>query len=129
MRRCFFFIIETSDRMQFFTILQGKLHPFNIQDDRSTRFLWTTNYRIDLIIIINRFHGENSIMPGLFNHKNLILCGIQGNNGLLAKTFKKISKITYTASRFSLLTSAKFAGRAVVRSFNIIKNLLCLFFI
>ena len=68
-------------------------------------------------------------MPGLFNHKNLILCGIQGNNGLLAKTFKKISKITYTASRFSLLTSAKFAGRAVVRSFNIKKNLTCLFFI
>ena len=73
MRRCFF-IIETSDRMQFFTILQGKLHSFNIQDDRSTRFLCTANYRIDLII--NRFRGDNSIMPGLFSHKNLILCGI-----------------------------------------------------
>ena len=29
------FIIQTSDRMQYFTILQYKLHSFNIQDDRS----------------------------------------------------------------------------------------------
>ena len=33
------FIIQTSDRMQYFTILQYKLHSFNIQDDRSTRRL------------------------------------------------------------------------------------------
>ena len=33
------FIIQTSDRMQYFTILQYKLHSFNIQDDRSTRGL------------------------------------------------------------------------------------------
>ena len=33
------FIIQTSDRMQYFTILQHKLHSFNIQDDRSTRGL------------------------------------------------------------------------------------------
>ena len=33
------FIIQTSDRMQYFTILQQKLHSFNIQDDRSTRGL------------------------------------------------------------------------------------------
>ena len=58
------FIIQTSDRMQYFTILQYTLHSFNIQDDRSTR-------------------------------------------GPLEKPLKKISKITYTASRFSLLTSAK----------------------
>ena len=52
------------------------------------------------------------------------------------KTVQKISKITYTASRFSLLTSPKFAVRAVVvfewtlaeLRFNVIKNLLCLFF-
>ena len=30
-----FFIIQTSDRLQYFTILQYKLHSFNIQDDRS----------------------------------------------------------------------------------------------
>ena len=58
------FIIQTSDRMQYFTILQYTLHSFNIQDDRSTR-------------------------------------------GLLEKPLKKNSKITYTASRFSLLTSPK----------------------
>ena len=33
------FIIQTLDRMQYFTILQYKLHSFNIQDDRSTRGL------------------------------------------------------------------------------------------
>ena len=31
------FIIQTSDRTQYFTILQYKLQSFNIQDDRSTR--------------------------------------------------------------------------------------------
>ena len=30
------FIIQTSDRMQYFTVLQYKLHSLNIQDDRST---------------------------------------------------------------------------------------------
>ena len=33
------FIIQTSDRMQYFTILKYKLHSFNIQEDRSTRGL------------------------------------------------------------------------------------------
>ena len=33
------FSIQTSDRMQYFTILQYKLHSFNIQDDRSMRGL------------------------------------------------------------------------------------------
>ena len=33
------FIIQTSDRMQYFTILQYKLHSFSIQDDGSTRGL------------------------------------------------------------------------------------------
>ena len=98
-----FFIIQTSDRilfffalfkpiiLQFFTILQDKLHSFNIQDDQSTRFLCTTNYSIDHII--KRFHEENSIMPGLFSKKNLVLCDMQGNNyGLLVKTIKKFPK-------------------------------------
>ena len=60
MRRCSF-IIQTSDKNSFFfvlfkclivqfffTILQDKLYSFNIQDDRSTRFLSTTNYDIEL---------------------------------------------------------------------------------
>ena len=58
------FIIQTSDKMQYFTIFQDKLHSVNIQDDQS----WAVN-----------------------------------------ETVQKISKITYTASRFSLLTSAKFS--------------------
>ena len=33
------FILQTSNRMQYFTILQYKLHSFIIQDDRSTRGL------------------------------------------------------------------------------------------
>ena len=33
------FIIQTSDRMQYLTISQYKLHSFNIQDDGSTRGL------------------------------------------------------------------------------------------
>ena len=37
LRRCF--IIQTSDRMQYFRILQYKFHSFNIQDDGSTRGL------------------------------------------------------------------------------------------
>ena len=29
-------MIQTSDRMEYFTILKYTLHSFNIQDDRST---------------------------------------------------------------------------------------------
>ena len=99
----FFFMIQTSDRslfffalfkpiiLQFFTILQDKLHSFNILDDQSTRFLCTTNNSIDHII--KRFHEENSIMPRLFSKKNLVLCDMQSNNyGLLVKTRKKFAK-------------------------------------
>ena len=46
-----------------------------------------------------------------------------------SETLQKISKITYTVSRFSLLTSAKFAWTLIELRFNIIKNLLSLFFL
>ena len=47
-----------------------------------------------------------------------------------SKTVQKVSKITYTARRFSLLTSAKFSVNIKKElRFNIIKNLLCLFFL
>ena len=55
---------------------------------------------------------------GTIQRDQSALCIMQGNNGLLAKTFKKAyyfyltSKFTYTGSRFWLLTSAKFAVRA-----------------
>ena len=42
-------------------------------------------------------------MSGLFSQNNLLFCGMEGKNGLSA----------YTTSPFSLLTSAKFAVRAV----------------
>ena len=80
------FIIQTSDKMQYFTIFQDKLHSFNIQN--RTKHAWA-----------------------------------------FSKTVQKISKITYTASRFSLLTSAKFSVNTKRVRFNIIKNLLCLFFL
>ena len=74
--------METSDRMQFFS----RLHLFNIQDiqdDRSTRFLCTANYKIDHIIKL--FHEENSIISGLFSQNSLFLCGLQGNMGFQRK--------------------------------------------
>ena len=46
-----------------------------------------------------------------------------------SETVQKISKITNTASRFSLLTSVKFAVLFKELSFNIKENLVCLFFI
>ena len=106
----FFFALFKPIILQFFTILQDKLHSFNIQDDQSTRFLCTTNYSIDHII--KRFHEENSIMPGLFSWENLVLCDMQGNSyGLLVKTIKKIPKTTSVGqpNGLSLLTGTKFA--------------------
>ena len=43
---------------------------------------------IALATLLKRFHEENSIMSALFSQNNLLLCGIQGNNGLLAKCSK-----------------------------------------
>ena len=40
---------------------------------------------IALTALLKRFHEDNSIMSGLFSQNNLLLCGIQGNNRLLAK--------------------------------------------
>ena len=115
------FIIQTLDRilfffalfkpiiLQFFTILQDKLHSFNIQDDQSTRFLCTTNSSIDHII--KSFHEENSIMPRVFSKKNLILCDMQGNNyGVLVKTIKKFPKPPFRpAGQVLTFDSTKFA--------------------
>ena len=44
-----------------------------------------------------------------------------------SENVQKISKITYTASRFSLLTSAKFAVNSLELRLSRIKNLLCFF--
>ena len=50
---------------------------------------------------IKRFHEENSIMSGLFSQNNLLLCGMQGNNGLSAKTLKNFQSHLYS---YSVLT-------------------------
>ena len=103
--------------LQFFTILQDNLHALNIQDDRGTRFLWAKNYRLGQPHYKTFSWREFSIIPELFCRKNLLLCDMQGNNyGLLVKTIKKFLKSPiYTASSegFSLLSSTKFAVRAV----------------
>ena len=48
--------------------------------------------------MIKRFHEENSIMSGLFSKNNLLLCGMQGNNGLSAKTLKNFQNHLYSHS-------------------------------
>jgi len=75
-------------------------------------------------------------MSGLFNHNNLLLCGTQGNNELLAKTFKKFSKspLRLAGSHFWQAPNLQgelsvFERTLIELRFNIIKNLLCLFFI
>ena len=56
--------------------------------------------------------GQNAVFP-IFQDK-LHSVNIQDDQSwAFNETFQKISKITYTASRFSLLTSAKFAVRIV----------------
>ena len=54
-----FFALFKPILLQFFTILQDKSHSFNFQGDRSTRFLCTTNYRIDFIM--KTFHEDCSV--------------------------------------------------------------------
>ena len=86
-------------------------YSFNNQDDRSTLFL-NTKYGIDLII--KRFHEEYSVIQDCsLSYNNLLLCGMvcRAIIGFQRKR-SKISKITYTAIRFVLLTSAIFAVRA-----------------
>ena len=100
MRRCFLVSLHTSDWIRFCTILQDKLYSFNNQDHRSMGFLCKTNYGIDL----QRFHEENSIMSGLFSKNNLLLCGMQSNNGISAKTLKNFQNHQYS---LSVLTSDK----------------------
>ena len=81
--------------------------------------------------------GQNAVFHNSVFQDKLHSVNIQDDQSwAFSETVKKISKITYTASWFSLLASAKFAVRVVVElfewtltelRFNIIKNL-CLFF-
>ena len=80
------FIIQTSDRMQYFTILQYKLHSFNIQDDRSMRVL-------------------------------------------SAKPLKKFPKSPIRPAGSHFWQAPNFQWTLKELRFNIIKNLLCFFFV
>ena len=83
------FTIQTSKRMQYFTILRYKFHSFNIQDNRSMR-------------------------------------------GLFAKPFKKFPKlhIRPAGSNFcSARCGRVFEWTLIELRLNIIKNLLCIFFL
>ena len=73
-------------------------------------------------------------MSGLFSHNNLLLFGMQGNNGLLAKTFKKFPKSPFWLAgyHFWQAPSLQFKVSGVWTNinrpliefrFNIIKNL------
>ena len=64
--------------LQFFTILQDKLHPFNQSRTIEARTSFAQQI-IELNIIIKRFQEENTIMQGLFSQKNMLLCDMQGN--------------------------------------------------
>ena len=79
------FIIQTSDKMQYFTIFQDKLHSFNIQN-RTT------------------------------------------HAGLLTKPFKKFPKSPTRPAGSHFWEAPNFHWTLKELRFNIIKNLLCLFF-
>ena len=65
----------------------------------------------------------------LFQDK-LLSVNIQDDQSwAFSENVQKISKITYTAGRFSLLTSAKFEVNSLELRINRIKNLLCFFII
>ena len=117
MRRFFFLNRPWTDLFCSFllNLLQDELHSLSIQGNRSTRFLWTTNYRIDYII--KRFDEENSIISGLFSQNKLLLCGMQGNKALLEKTLKKF-KINILPAGSHFLISAKFVVRAAFECLN-----------
>ena len=86
-----FFIIQTSDKMQNFTIFQDKLHSFNIQNHRSKRGLLAKPVQINQIKSINQY-SEPSRHEWTFSETR-------------SKNFQN----HLYGYRFSLLTSANFA--------------------
>ena len=95
----FIFALFYSYIRPFFFFLQDKFHSFNIQDDRSTCFPSTTNYKNNNNIkrLLWRIH----YWTGLFSQVNLPLCRlvcrvIMGLEPKLSKKsyFNSISKIT-----------------------------------
>ena len=94
------FIIQTSDRIRYFTIFQDKLHSVNIQDDQS----WALSETVQ----------KCPKSPSIDQYRSVC--------GQAVLTFDKrqiCSAICVTVFEWTLIELR----------FNIIKNLLCLFFI
>ena len=75
------FIIQTSDRMQYFTILQYKFHSLNIQDDGSTSGLLAKSLKKELKLPIRpagshfwQLPNEWAIIELRFNTIKHLLC-------------------------------------------------------
>ena len=85
------FIVQTSDRIGFVVVFSQFCKTNCIHSIFTTIEACANpckaNYRSEHII--KRFHKENARMSGLFSQINLLLCIIQGNDGLLTKTLKK----------------------------------------
>ena len=85
------FIIQNSDKMQYFTIFQDKLHSFNIQYHRSKRGLLAKPVQINQIKSINQYSEPS-------NHA-----------WTFSDTRSKNFQNHLYGYRFSRLTSANFA--------------------
>ena len=83
----FFFALFKPIILQVFTIWQDKYCTHSISRTIEARAGFAQQI-IALTTLLKRFHEENSIMSGLFSQNNLLLCGIHGKNGLLAKCSK-----------------------------------------
>ena len=90
-RRFFYHTLQTLDRMQFFIILQKKNCTHSIFWTIEARASFAQNIK-ELTTLENVFWKTEFHNVETGSHNNLLLCGIQGNNGLLAKLFKKIPK-------------------------------------
>ena len=62
--------------------------------------------------------GQNAVFFSIFQDKVDSVNIQHDQSWAFSKTVQKICKITYTASRFSPLTSAKFVVRAVIECLN-----------
>ena len=88
MRHCFFSNLTFFEQkyMQFFKICKTNCTHSIIKTIEARASF--AQQIIALATLLKRFHEENSIMSALFSQNNLLLCGIQGDNGLLAKCSK-----------------------------------------
>ena len=92
MRRCFL-IIQTLKQRAVFPNFARQIAL--IQCSGRSKHAVPLHNKLENNHIIKSFHEENFIMSGLFSQKNLLLCGVLGNNGLLAKRSKNFQNHLY----------------------------------